>query len=101
MKNTVDLRAFVGIPATIVGGEKMSAVLDPDSEFGVAEILKYNFAISQGEAVDIARWLVFNSGRGAKFFEMDWKWHWGKSDTAMREAVVGAWQSLCSIELTA
>lgn len=100
MKN-IDFRAFVAIPATVVGGEKISAVLEGGSEFGVAQLIKtFCPGVSLGEAVDIADWLVRNSGRSDKFFSMDSAWVSRGCDTAFREAVLMSWQSLCSIELT-
>ena len=99
MKN-INFTGLISIPACVNGDKKISAVLEPESEFGVACILMENFAISKAEAMEIATWLVRNSGRRDLSLSADAKFNFSHRDSAFREAVVGAWQSLCSIELT-
>ena len=97
---TLDFSTFVVLPATIIGGEKISAVLLPDSNLGVAHVVYSAGGISTTEAREIADWLVLNSGRSAGSLSAEAKWFFSSYDTAFREVVASAWQSISSIELT-
>lgn len=98
MINFVD---FVAIPAELVGGEVMSAVLLPGSEFGVTTIIKENFGVSREEAVEIASFLDRFGGCSRGLFMQEYRIRFGHRDSAVRQAVVLSMDALFSIELTA
>lgn len=93
----IDFSAFVVVPATVVDGVRYSAVLVGGSEFGVATLIKGACpGVSLGEAVDIAEFIVVNSGRSVDSL----RWLSGfyrRYDTAVRQAWVNCLESLCSL----
>ena len=90
---------LVVVGACVLGGEKISAVLAPGSELGVASVVMDFGGISLGEAGEIADWLVYNSGRSASSLGAVAKWEFSGRDTAFREVVHSARTSLCTIAL--